>query len=141
MTCAHHCLLTQLCRLLDQVGEHGIHLRRALLPTDQLGEVEFATNMITISTDASPPESRVALVHELVHLMRGPAYVDEVAHEEQTVREITARLLVPRNYLPAILEASDPHQVAAELAIDLPTATLGIQLAVADDAVLDEGAA
>lgn len=128
--CAHEHLLD----LLLDVLTLGPHLCVAVAPTilGGVAEVEFATRQITISPGVDRPQFRTALAHELVHLHRGPTAVGNEAREEQAVHEEVARLLVPRTHLPAILEATNPHRVAAELHVDLHTARLGIALAAAD---------
>src|SRR5687768_12532490 len=143
MTCAHRCLLNQLLAILDALPEDdALRIRRTHLPADVLGDVDFDTHEIRIADTATTPEFRATLAHELVHIQRGAYYPSETDDEEALVEATAARLLVPRDHLPAILEAADPHQVADELVVDLHTATLGIALARADEqAVQSEGAA
>lgn len=144
MTCAHLCLLNQLCNLLDALPEDvALRLRRAPLPEGELGAVDFDATEVVISTTATTPQFRAALAHEIVHLVNGAPLAGDVDAEEVRVHETAARLLVPRDHLPAILAAADPHQVADQLVVDLHTAKVGIAAAMADEllAVANEGAA
>ncbi|MGW4126277.1 hypothetical protein [Nocardia sp. NPDC004711] len=69
---------------------------------------------------------RCTLTHEIIHPERGPAPRGTrlAAREEQTVRSLTARRLIT---LPALTEAlirvppDDPHALAEELWVDMPT--------------------
>lgn len=130
MTCVHTCLLTHLCNLLDRL--HSITIKRGDTAPDELGSVEFDARLITISRTATAGEFRATLAHEMVHLLRGPTYVDEEEAEERIVDEETARMLVPADALPAILEATNPVELAARFGVDVATAELGIELARRD---------
>lgn len=110
----------------------GVTLRRGVVPCEERANVEFDSRMVTISDDCSRRVSNVALIHELVHLDRGPCYVGDEAHEEQLVQEITARILVPRECLPGILETVDLARVADELDVPIEVVRLGVALAIRD---------
>jgi hypothetical protein len=126
MTAAHTAVIQNLMTLLHQ--QPDVALRIGKLDTGQLGHLHFPTRTITISEDANTPQFVSALMHELVHLMRGPSYddPDEIACDEAEVRERTARLLVPPSQLPP---GSDPHHVAHHYGVDINVARLAVELA------------
>jgi hypothetical protein len=67
---------------------------------------------------------RCTLTHEIVHLERGPVPADPagLAREERVVSQLAARRLIPIDQLTAALAwTRDPHQLADELWVDLPT--------------------
>jgi len=127
----HH--IPPLLHLLDTLLGHAqdITLRRGV-PEVGLAEVNFAARLITLKPGLTTGQLHVALTHELVHLLRGPAVVGHEAREEHVVHSAVARMLAPRHALPAMLEAADPHQVAHDLTIDPYTARLAIALAQDD---------
>lgn len=129
----HHIppLLQLLDTLLGHVGD--ITIRRGN-PDVGLAEVDFAARVITLRPDLSTGQVHVALVHELIHLLRGPAFVGLEEHEEMAVHAEVARLLAPRHELPAMLHGANPTEIAERLVIDRHTARLALDLARAEDA-------
>jgi len=126
MTAAHTVVIHQLMTLLHEMPD--IALRIGTLATGQLGHLHFPTRTITISEDANTAQFVSALMHELLHLLRGASYddPDEIARDEAAVREQTARLLVPPSELPP---GSDPHTVAHHYGVDINVARLSVELA------------
>ncbi len=139
MTAAHHALAAQLLAAMRRFPD--VTLRFGPVPIDEHGEVEFGPRIVTIAEGAGDAEAVTTLMHELVHLLRGPGLVGQEDIEEAMVQEETARLLVPREVLPAILEASNPKRIAAQLGVDEPTVQLRIALARGDDQKRVEGVA
>lgn len=129
----HHIppLLQLLDTLLGHVGDITI---RHGAPERGIAEVDFAARLITLKPGLSASQLHVALVHEFIHLLRGPAVVGFEADEECTVHALVAELLAPRHELPAILSGANPTEIAERLVIDRHTARLALDLARAEDA-------
>lgn len=130
MTAAHSALVTLLCVTLGRLPD--LRLRRDAIEPDLLGLTDFDQRTVTIARDASVPVFAATLTHELQHLRRGPCYVGDEEAEERRVDEDTARLLVPQDLLPAVLDRVNPAHLARDLGIDLDTARRAIQLALRD---------
>lgn len=126
MTAAHTAVIQHLMTLLHQMPD--IALRVGTLTPGQLGHLHFPTRTITISEDANTAQFVSAVMHELVHLHRGPSYddPDEIVRDEAAVREQTARLLVPPSDLSP---SSDPHDIALRYGVDINVARLSVELA------------
>lgn len=126
MTAAHTVMIQQLMTLLHEMPD--VALRIDTLTAGQLGHLHFPTRTITISEDATTAQFVSALMHELIHLRRGPSYDDphEISRDEADVREQTARLLVPPSELPP---SSDPHDIALRYGVDINVARLSVELA------------
>lgn len=124
-----------LLQLLDTLLGHAqdVTIRRGM-PDVGLAEVDFAARLITLKPGLTTGQLHVALVHEFLHLLRGPAVVGSEAQEELDVHTEVARLLVPRRQLPAILRGANPTEIAERLVIDRHTARLALDLARAEDA-------
>ncbi len=60
-----------------------------------MGTTTFATNTISLRRGMTQAQRRCTILHELIHVDRGPVTVGLVAREEQRVRRETARLLLP----------------------------------------------
>lgn len=129
----HH--IPPLLHLLDTLLGHAqdLTIRRGI-PDVGLAEVDFDARLITLRPGLTPGQFHVALVHELIHLLRGPAFVGFEAEEEIDVHTEVARLLAPRHQLPAILRGVNPTEIAERLVIDRHTARLALDLARAEDA-------
>lgn len=128
---------TPLLRLLQALLNHlpDVTLRRGIPSLGGVAEVEFNQRLITLGDIDNLGAMHAGLAHELVHLLRGPAFVGQEQHEERVVHEHVARLLVPRHHLPAILGGVDPTRIAEDHVIDLHTARLAIRLAHEDTAL------
>lgn len=126
MTAAHTVVIQQLMTLLHEMPD--VALRIGTLTGGQLGHLHFPTRTITISKEATTAQFACALMHELLHLLRGPSYddPDEITRDEATVQEQTARLLVPPSELPP---GSDPHHIALYYGVDITVARLSVELA------------
>lgn len=133
MGAVHH--IPPLLHLLDTLLGHvpDITIRRGI-PDVGLAEVDFAARIITLKPGLTAGELHVALAHELIHLLRGPAILGLEGQEEGAVHSEVARLLAPRRQLPAILHSANPTEIAERLVIDRHTARLALTLARADDA-------
>lgn len=129
----HH--IPPFLQLLDTLLGHAqdITIRRGV-PDQGLAEVDFAARLITLKPGLTDGQLHVALTHEFVHLLRGPAIVGREADEEIAVHTLVARLLAPRHELPAILQGVTPTEIAERLVIDRHTARLALELARAEDA-------
>lgn len=60
-----------------------------------MGVTLFPERTVAISPDLDAGEFRATLVHELLHLIRGPVTADLIDAEEEAVERATADLLVP----------------------------------------------
>lgn len=81
-------------------------------------------NRIWLCRRLNQARRRCTLTHEIVHLERGPVPTDPagLAREERTVSRLAARRLITTEQLAAALSwTRDPHQLADELWVDLPT--------------------
>ncbi|HWO59447.1 MAG TPA: hypothetical protein VNO31_05375 [Umezawaea sp.] len=125
MTAAHTAVITALHAAME--GPGGLNLARAPLPRQQAGHVHYPTRTITINENATVPLFCTALMHELVHLERGPSYVDEVDDDEHEVLYETARRLVPFACIPTDIR-TDPYQIARHLGIDVSAVHLALNL-------------
>jgi hypothetical protein len=92
------------------------------LPARLRGQVDFATQTITLHRRLDPTEQRCTLAHELVHLERGPVMMLHAPREERAVAEIAARRLVDIDDLAEALRwCGDEHALADELCVDART--------------------
>jgi hypothetical protein len=128
----HH--IPPLLQLLDTLLGHApdVTIRRGT-PDIGIAEVDFAARLITLRSGLSPGQMHVALAHELIHLLRGPAIIGHEAQEEALVHAEVVRLLAPRHQLPAILTGVNPTEIADHLVIDRHTARLALDAARAED--------
>lgn len=123
--------------LLDLVADvmacsPTLHLLNGATHDGGLGEADHETTTITVSPTANRGERNCAILASLLHLQHGAR--GDRDDDERDIHEEVARLLVPRQELPAILDTADPDEVAHRLHVDLPTARLGIALARAEEA-------
>lgn len=96
----------------------------ATLPVAVLGLVDFRRRRIILEPRQLQAERRSTIAHELVHVERGPAPAGGwwQAREERTVDRVAARRLISLDALAeALAWSSDPHEVAEELWVDVPT--------------------
>lgn len=94
------------------------------LPGRQLGETDFDAQTITLDKRLRQATRRCTIAHELEHVARGPAPEDPIllAKEEESIDRAVARRLIPFPKLEAAIRWSrDPHEIADELWVDLPT--------------------
>lgn len=86
------------------------------------GKVSHARQAISLRIGMTRAERRDALLHELIHLERGPVGRSMKAKEEEQVRRQTARLALPD--LDAIADALAwahcPEEAAEELGVSVP---------------------
>lgn len=112
--------------MLDLLRDAAITVRLGDLGSNVLGEVEFASRLITINRAVTPGQFRATLAHELVHLRRGPCYEGREDHEEELVTMETATLLVPPELIP---RGASPAVVAELFGVDEDLARTAIRLA------------
>jgi hypothetical protein len=80
--------------LQDVLNTHGsIALRAVEAVPVGLADVTFVNRRIRLTRGLSPTRFIDAFTHELVHLQRGPAFVDEVEAEEVFVEQTAQTLL------------------------------------------------
>lgn len=87
------------------------------------GRTTFATNTISIRRGLSWAQRRCTVLHELLHIERGPALEGALAaREEERVRRETARLMLPDVKMigEAIAWALSEEECAEELGVDVP---------------------
>lgn len=119
-------------RLLHQAHQARgrVILEVAELRPGRLGETVFATNTIRLSPTLDYVRFRSTLAHELIHLIRGPVRMSQVAAEEAEVRRLTALELVPdAPYLArgVVLDA-DVRAVVERAGVDEDTAVAALDL-------------
>lgn len=89
---------------------------------DEWGHYDFAADCITIATGMTQAERRCTLTHELIHRERGPVPEHLREKEEEIVRDLSARRLIPmRDLAEAMLWSYDEYEIAEELWVDEPT--------------------
>lgn len=103
------CLATTLRQALQRHGEITIRERdlRGLM-----GLTAFESKTVTLDPDLDPGEWRATLVHELLHLLRGPVPHRLADTEEAVIRRETGQTLVPG---AAELAESRPTWTADEM--------------------------
>ena len=85
--------------LLKGCRDSGIAVQVGDLPQGQNGEADFHQATITLAPGLIETFARETLVHEIVHLERGPAEDDEEEAEERRVEAETLRRLIPDSLL------------------------------------------
>lgn len=90
-----------------------------------MGEWDHDTRTIWLHHTLTPAQRRCTLAHEFIHAIRGDrACPNKVldARQENTVRRLTAQLLVPLPRLANALRWSrDDRELAEELNVDVDT--------------------
>lgn len=90
-----------------------------------LGVTMFADRTIALSDDQDDETWRTTLVHELLHLIRGPVAPDQTQDEEEAIEHATAVLMVPNGAVLAGLQNRWTRQqmcvLAAAHRVDLDT--------------------
>ena len=108
----------------------GWTLKYQPLPGRTLGETVWPTKTITIDPRCPPASQRCTLVHEMLHVERGPL-PDEItlaAREELAVEKATARRLIDTRELGEALAESDHlGYVAERLHVDPDTLTVRLR--------------
>lgn len=87
--------------LQDVLEQHGSVTLRAVkrfrakdgLPDTRKAEVDFDANRVTLLRGLEPTKFLDAVTHELTHLQRGPALVEDAAAEETIVEDQAQTLL------------------------------------------------
>lgn len=87
-----------------------------------MGLAFHATDTISLRRGMTWAQRRCTLLHELLHLERGPVGPGWAAQEEESVRRETARRLLPdiKVVAEAIAWASCEEECADELMVDVP---------------------
>lgn len=99
-------------------------LTRGDLPLGTWGLTRHEEKEVVIATGLTEVEARCTLVHELVHVDRGPVPAGWQAQEENRVSRIAARELLPsiRRVADALVWADwCLHEAAEELDVDVDT--------------------
>lgn len=97
-------------------------LEWAYLPGDVVGVTDWAHRTVTLDVRLTQVERRCTIAHELEHIARGPAPAWDVVREELAVDAAVARCLIPLGRLAtAVAWSLDPHEIAEELWVDVPT--------------------
>lgn len=109
--------------MLELLRDSSITVRLGDLGPNILGEVDFIARVITINRAVTVGQFRATLVHELVHLHRGPCYEGREDEEEQIVTTETALMLVPPELVPP---QAQPDQVARAFCVDEDLARVAI---------------
>lgn len=78
--------LALLHQVVQALGEITIRVRD--LGPDELGRAWWADNMIDLHREMDHTEWQSTLIHELLHLLRGPADLDDEEIEEATVEHL-----------------------------------------------------
>lgn len=85
------------------------------------GRVKHSTQTISVRRGMTWAQRRCAVMHELIHLERGPALSTTKAMDEERVRRETARRMLPDVHTlgEAIAWSYDEHECADELGVDV----------------------
>lgn len=89
-----------------------------------MGATDHGARIIVLDKRLTQAERRSTLAHELEHAGRSPLTGVPVldAREEEAVRRAAARRLIPFHRLEdAARWSRDPHEIADELWVDVPT--------------------
>lgn len=118
------CPLTLLRRVIAERG----HVTLRLADLDELpggpglGHTSFEDGVVDLHHDQTDGQWRASLLHELVHLLRGPAHATGAAIEERVVQRQTALQLVPigpaLGEIPRAWQSDELHEIAARAGVD-----------------------
>lgn len=88
---------------------------------DDMGYADHDTGTISLRRGMTRAQRRCTVLHEWLHLRRGPTISTLVDRDEWSVRRETARLLLPnvRTLGNALAWAMTPAEAADELDVDL----------------------
>lgn len=103
---------------------HLVHVTLTWHDGGPAGLTRFATSTISLRRGMSQAERRCTLMHELLHVERGPALTTLAAREERRVNREAARLMLPD--LKPVADAlawadQDLAEAADELWVDVGT--------------------
>lgn len=92
------------------------------LPEDQMGEVDFNAQTVTLAHGLTQAERRCTIAHETQHIIRGPVLEHLQDREEIAADRLAARLLMPdvRVIGEAMAWAHNLSEAADELWVDEP---------------------
>lgn len=87
------------------------------------GRTNFQDQTISLRRGMTWEERRCTLLHECLHIERGPVLSTLEGREEERVRRETARIMLPnvREIGEALAWAYDAHEAAQELGVDVFT--------------------
>lgn len=103
-------------------GKKSWTLHWRVPPSGARAECHWPTQTIIMRPDLLQAERRSVLAHELEHIERGPFPGWAREREEEAVNAAAARRLIGIRALGEALAWSlDPHEVADELWVDVPT--------------------
>lgn len=108
------------------LAEHNdLSLCITRLPAGERGRWYPDLHVIVIDEGLTQVERRCTLMHELVHRMRGDVHINDdryLSRQEKSCHLTVARLLIPFSRLYAAMQwGRDPHELAAELWVDVET--------------------
>lgn len=85
-----------------------------------MGETDFEANTISLRRGMTWAERRTTVLHECLHVERGPVLLSMADREELRVEKETARLLLPDLHTigDALVWARDLAEAAEELGVD-----------------------
>lgn len=86
-----------------------------------MGLTNFINQTISLRRGMTYEQRRCTVLHEVLHIERGPVLTTLAGREELRVRKETARLILPdvRELARALVWARTPEEAAWELAVDL----------------------
>lgn len=86
-----------------------------------MGRTNHATDTISLRRGMTWAQRRCTVLHELLHLERGPVPIADAAREEEAVRRETARRMLPdiKPVAEAIAWASCMEECADDLGVDV----------------------
>jgi hypothetical protein len=119
---------TVLAALHNAVLDDQVQIQAGSLPGTQVGHIHYPTRTITIASNADLPRFTSGMMHELIHLERGPSYVHDIAADEEAVLVETARRLTSGISLPLLIRR-DPVETARFLGVDPSIVRLAVAMA------------
>lgn len=86
-----------------------------------MGLTNFRAQTISLRRGMTYEQRRCTILHEVLHIERGPVLSTLYGREEVRVRKETARLMLPdvRELAQVMVWARTPEEAAWELAVDL----------------------
>jgi hypothetical protein len=104
------------------MSDGGITIKTAEL-SGALGLTLFGARIILLDPRQSPEQWRCTLLHELIHLSRGPVAPEQAAAEEDIVSHLASLLLIPDGAQLAGFDwtLEGMRELARERGVDLET--------------------
>lgn len=124
--------------------QHGEIVIRVLDDPEMDGLTTFGDHAIYIHRDLGPEKFRATLIHELLHLLRGPSGADpwSIAREEDTIEAAVAQMFLPevsalaQQHIPAtgrhaLAQHYEVDPDTLDAALDPPTQPMGVVVPLA----------